>query len=161
MRISDWSSDVFSSDLPSVEVEGVPHQQGHQDPQGDQTQDHHRPHRPAHAVVVVPHLGLAPFVPDLRQLSRSPLTEGSPFDEDPIKILALSRGWRQLNRETGTMTHPPADTAPTAGADLVAEDAEPIARVVASYLKAADCSVRPTPTGPVAEIRLTTGGAKG
>src|SRR3546814_7376981 len=142
MRISDWSSDVFSSDLPSVEVEGVPHQQGHQDPQGDQTQDHHRPHRPAHAVVVVPHLGLAPFVPDLRQLSRSPLTEGSPFDEDPIKIPALSRGWRQLTRETGPMTHPPADTAPTAGDVLVVDDEEPLARVVASYLEAADFSVR-------------------
>ncbi|HEY9564899.1 MAG TPA: response regulator transcription factor, partial [Nocardioides sp.] len=46
------------------------------------------------------------------------------------------------------MTHPPADTAPTAGDVLVVDDEEPLARVVASYLEAADFSVRLAHTGP-------------
>lgn len=48
------------------------------------------------------------------------------------------------------MTHPPDAAASTVGNVLVVDDEEPLARVVASYLEAANYSVRMAHTGPEA-----------
>ena len=94
----------------------------------------------------------------LHQVSLLFLMDGSRFDEDLIKVFDLSLGEHQSTRETGPMTHPPKaaeprafeprTVEPSAGNILVVDDEEPLARVVASYLEAADFSVQLAHTGP-------------